>query len=140
MRIRTMTGRSSAFTLVELLVVVGIIAILAGLLMPALAGAKQKANRIKCLNHMRQLQLSLTMYAADWEGQFPPRRMQTNAWIQRLQPYYKDLQILKCPSDKFFETRSYIINGWNDYFQNTLNDRDYRKFQAWTWPAGMKEA
>ena len=140
MRIRTAKTRLNAFTLVEMLVVIGIIAILAGLLMPALAGAKQKANRIKCLNHMRQLGLSLTMYASDWEGQFPPRRMVTNAWMVRLQPYYKDIQILKCPSDRFLETRSYIINGWNDYFQSVLNDKDYRRYQAWAYPAGMKEA
>src|SRR4051794_12804812 len=63
-----------AFTLMELLVVIGIIGILASLLMPALSQAKQKANRVKCLNHMRQLGLAVTMYAGENDGQFPPRR------------------------------------------------------------------
>ncbi len=132
--------REAAFTLVELLVVIAVIGILAGLLMPALAGAKQKANRTKCLNHLKQLSLSLTLYGDDHDGQFPPRRRLTNSWIVRLQPYYREAKILKCPSDNFREDRSYIINGWNDYFQTMLSPVDYNKFKNWTWPFGMRES
>ena len=132
---RTGIPGKRGFTLIELLVVIAIIAILAGMLLPALARAKEAGKRISCVNNMRQLGLSLRMYADDNDGQFPPRLL-PNAWPTTLQPYYRDAKLLRCASDGpnpvtgvsdpnypyDSSPRSFIINGWNDYFQNTLSN------------------
>ena len=79
----------SAFTLIELLIVVAVIVILAGMLSPALAKAKGKANRAVCLSQLRQLSLCWTMYAQDNNGRLPETYsfdpaggLNSNVWVR----------------------------------------------------------
>ncbi len=128
-----------AFTLIELLVVIAIIAILAGMLLPSLAKAKEAGKRISCVNNLKQLQLSLSLYASDQKGLFPPRTggaIDNARWPGRLRDGYRDLKILRCPTDgpgipasvtnsidqADGSPRTYIFNGWNDYFGKTIAD------------------
>ena len=71
MQVGHRAGRPAAFTLIEMLVVIAIIGILAALLLPALASAREKARRTSCLNNLNQFSKALESYCADFSGYFP---------------------------------------------------------------------
>ena len=72
--------RLGGFTLIELLVVIAIIAILAAMLLPALARAREKVRQAVCKSNLRQMGLAIHMYAADFDGFVPPCRQPGWDW------------------------------------------------------------
>lgn len=108
------TTRRDGFTLIELLVVVAIIAILAAILFPVFAQAREKARQSVCLSNEKQMGSALMMYTQDYDQRLPgdvlgypaiyptappnQQRSSHTTWELLLQPYVKNLQIFLCPS------------------------------------------
>lgn len=94
----------SAFTLIELLIVIAVIAVLAALLLPALAKAKEAAQSARCRCNVHQLDLALTIYLGDFHhypGVVPSARMPDGYWNDYLTPYCKSRwtdPVFRCPS------------------------------------------
>ncbi|HAB18384.1 MAG TPA: prepilin-type N-terminal cleavage/methylation domain-containing protein [Verrucomicrobiota bacterium] len=95
---------AAGFTLIELLVVIAIIAILAGMLLPALAKAKEKAKATACINSLRQMSIAQNVYGSDFGGRFTPTfavrgaNVERKAWFNFLQPYTQTTNLILCPS------------------------------------------
>ncbi len=97
--------RNKGFTLIELLVVIAIIAILAAILFPVFAQAREKARQTMCLSNARQMGIAVNMYLQDWDETLPTVRMMWGdhttgqSWIDLVQPYVKTRLLHRCPSD-----------------------------------------
>src|SRR5438105_4974945 len=149
-------GQSAGFTLIELLVVIAIIAILAAILFPVFAQAREKARATACTSNLKQIGLALMMYGQDYDENMPtggytgPRNWEVNpdfqskasvdngiyGWtfyrnlMSALQPYTKNLQIWYCPSDHLVRpTADNIAKGYQSYhwFPNWVWNSNYDK-------------
>jgi prepilin-type N-terminal cleavage/methylation domain-containing protein/prepilin-type processing-associated H-X9-DG protein len=103
-------GNRFGFTLIELLVVIAIIAILAAILFPVFAQARDKARQTACLNNLKQMATASISYSQDYDESFPLNTMvapgQTYwyevSWLNAIQPYAKNTSIFVCPSTPYF--------------------------------------
>jgi len=135
------------FTLIELLVTIAIIALLAALLLPALARAKESGRRASCINNLRQLHIALALYADQNDGLYPPRT-NIKRWPAYLQPIMDNLRIMICPTDKPLPgsdtdadqaPRSYVANVFSDYFTEQLSPNVFKLFSKGLYPGSMPQ-
>jgi prepilin-type N-terminal cleavage/methylation domain-containing protein/prepilin-type processing-associated H-X9-DG protein len=98
------------FTLIELLVVIAIIAILAAILFPVFASAREKARQASCMNNMKQLSTATYQYLQDWDANYPWSRFPNAAntdrdynynWKMAIFPYVKSINVYICPSNDY---------------------------------------
>ena len=114
------TANRSGFTLIELLVVIAIIAILAAILFPVFARAREKARQTACLSNEKQILLASAQYVQDYDEQLMPSWLTDNGvyyqvgknviWNQVLQPYIKNTQVFLCPDD----SNKNAVTTWAD--------------------------
>ncbi len=115
-------GAAKGFTLIELLVVIAIIAILAAILFPAFARARENARRASCQSNLKQIGLGIVQYAQDYDERYVPVENQTcvgsctnsfNGWPNLIYPYVKSKQIFNCPSYQYADNNT-VLTGQAD--------------------------
>ena len=116
----------AGFTLIELLVVIAIIAILAAILFPVFARARENARRASCQSNLKQIGIGILQYTQDYDESFPISSTQvitntpgvTVGWADGIQPYVKSIQVFQCPSEPFPSNADPTAAGYTDYYIN----------------------
>jgi prepilin-type N-terminal cleavage/methylation domain-containing protein/prepilin-type processing-associated H-X9-DG protein len=128
------TGKAAGFTLIELLVVIAIIALLMGLLMPALSKARKQAWAVSCGSNLRQVGVAANVFAQDHDNRVPRAddlkllaghtNEETTRWFKAFMPYlaqsvvngdYRLVKIYRCPAyPEKRHTVCFAVNGWKD--------------------------
>jgi prepilin-type N-terminal cleavage/methylation domain-containing protein/prepilin-type processing-associated H-X9-DG protein len=128
-------SRKKGFTLIELLVVIAIIAILAAILFPVFARARENARRASCQSNLKQIALGVFMYNQDYDEELPTITVNTSVnyeaaltagnassapygWADALQPYLKSTQIFQCPSENVGPNVDATLGEYTDYWIN----------------------
>ena len=136
--LRCTSRQLNGFTLIELLVVIAIIAILAAILFPVFAQAREKARQIACLSNLRQIGIGLNMYVQDYDERYPGA-LQTAATInggtdarepldRQLNPYIKSDRLWTCPSDhqaRASAAAGFGLSFWDENYRAQAIPRSY---------------
>src|SRR5262249_16401824 len=127
MTLRNRSIDAHGFTLIELLVVIAIIAILAAILFPVFAQAREKARQASCLSNTKQLGLAYIQYVQDYDGYLPAAFSGWQGdvdwhdgnwwWGQRIYPYIKSRNVYRCPSHSGFDPNAPTM--WNGTWENS---------------------
>jgi prepilin-type N-terminal cleavage/methylation domain-containing protein/prepilin-type processing-associated H-X9-DG protein len=143
--LRTQRNKPGGFTLIELLVVIAIIAILAAILFPVFARARENARKASCQSNMKQLGLGFMQYTQDYDERYMVAHMgyQTPqgisaTWDVLLQPYIKSLQVTQCPSDSAsnrVDSPLYGANAYRTYSMPANFDQEWRTLSSIPRPA-----
>jgi prepilin-type N-terminal cleavage/methylation domain-containing protein/prepilin-type processing-associated H-X9-DG protein len=140
------TRSRRGFTLIELLVVIAIIAILAAILFPVFARAREKARQANCSSNQKQIGLAAIMYSQDYDESyvFAYYGAPTYDWRLTLHPYIKNAQMQQCPSFRPTGTRfdpgaAYALTNVGGYCINALHTA-MTTGSAWQAPAGVADS
>ncbi|MCL4284615.1 MAG: type II secretion system GspH family protein [Fimbriimonadaceae bacterium] len=129
--------KSRGFTLTEILIVVGILAILVALLFPVMQGVRASAKRTACTSNYHQANLAALLYIGDYDDHFPlvnhhpesiPDPVRDRTWVQSVLPYVRSLKMFRCPADytrrseieAVFNGDVYAGDAFRLYYEATL--------------------